>query len=124
MKAARLPLLSSLKNDVTGRMAGRRIDLDEVVEPVRAAADEVGTAVFENRHDALPERAELRRSFLGIGVDLREVVDVRLGEHVARIGKCRHPFAVLLLRVPADMIVMQVRAHHQIDFLRPRAGGG
>ena len=48
-----------LKEDVAGRMAGRGIDLDEVVEPVRPAADQVGLAVFEDRHHAFAEGAEL-----------------------------------------------------------------
>src|SRR5262249_42681783 len=31
---------------------------------------------------------------------------------------------VLQLRVPSDMVVVQVRAHHQADFVRLRAGRG
>ena len=89
-----------------------------------AAADQIGFAVFEDRHDAFAESAELRRAFLRVGIDLGEIIDVGLGKDIARIGEGRHPFAVLLPRIPADMVVMQVRAHHHVDLFRPRAGGG
>ena len=112
-----------LEEHVAGRMAGRGVDLDEIIDAVRAR-DHVGLAVFEDRHHAFAEGAELGRAFLGVGIDLGEVVDVRLVEHVARVREGRHPFAVFLLRVPADVVVMQMRAHHQVDLLRPCAGGG
>src|SRR5262249_30356398 len=35
----------------------------------------------------------------------------------------RHPGAVAQLRVPADMIVVKVRAHHVVDVLGSRPGG-
>ncbi len=113
-----------LEEDVAGRVARRRIDLDEVVEPVRPAADQVGLAVFEDGHHAFAEGAEFGRALFRIGVDLGKIIDVRLGEHIARVGKGRHPFAVLLPRVPADVVVVQMRAHHHVDLLGPRAGGG
>ncbi len=109
---------------MAGRMAGRAVDLDEIIEPVGPAAHQIGLAVFKDRHHAFAEGAELGRAFLRIGVDFREIIDVGLGKYVARIGKCRHPFAVLLPRVPADMIVMQMRAHDDVDFFRLGAGGG
>ena len=118
-----LALAFELEEHVTGRVAGRGIDLDKVVNAVRTLYH-VGLAVFEDRHHAFAERAEFGRAFLRIGIDLGEVVDVRLVEDVTRIGKRRHPFAVALHRIPADMIVMQMRAHHHVDVLRPRAGGG
>src|ERR1700687_801873 len=98
-----------LEEHVAGRMAGRGVDLDEVVNAVRTLYH-VRLAVFEDRHHAFAERAAFRWTFLGIGIDLGEVVDVRLVEDVTRIRERRHPFAVALLRVPADVIVMQVRA--------------
>ena len=90
---------------------------------MRAAAHQVGLAIFKDRHDAFAERAELGRSFFRVRVNLREIIDVGFRKHVTGIGKCGDPLAVLLLRVPPDMVVMQMRAHHHVDFFRPRAGG-
>src|SRR3569623_1239404 len=56
-------LALQLEEDVARRMARRGVDLDEVVQPVRAARHEIGLAVFQNRHDAFAERAELGRTF-------------------------------------------------------------
>src|SRR5215467_7496051 len=119
-----LALAFHLEENVTRRVTGRRIDLDEVVDPVRPAADEIGAAMLKDRHNAFAERTQLRRPLLWINIDLGKIIDIRLGKYVTRVGKGWYPLAVLLLCVPADMVVMQVRAHHQIDFLRPRAGGG
>ncbi len=38
-------------------------------------------------------------------------------KEVAGIGKCRDPAAVLEARVPADMIRMEVGAHHIVDIV-------
>src|SRR5262245_56429256 len=46
---------------------------------------------------------------------LRPMRQLAVSEHVARVWKGRHPTAVLELRVPADMVDMQVRAHNEID---------
>ena len=43
---------------------------------------------------------------------------------VARIGKGRDPAAVFEPGVPADMIPVQMRAHHVIDILDTDAGAG
>ena len=86
--------------------------------------DQIGAAGLDDRQHAFAEGAELDRRGLRIEIGLVEIIDVGLGEHVARVRKRRHPAAVLQLRVPADVIVMQVRAHHQVDLVRPRAGGG
>ena len=37
--------------------------------------------------------------------------------HVLGVGEGRHPLAVLEPRVPADVVDMQVRAHHEVDLL-------
>src|SRR5262249_25820576 len=100
------------------------IDLDKLVAPVRATAYQVGFSVLENRNHAFAERSKLRRSLLRIGVDFRKIINVGLREDVARIWEGWHPFAIALLRVPADMIVVQVCAHHEINFLGPHACGG
>src|SRR5262249_11711276 len=119
-----LALTLELEENVTRRMTRRRVDLDEIVKPVGAAAHQIRFAVLENRHYAFPERAQLGWSFLRIGIDLRKIVHVRLGKDIPGIGKCRHPFPILLLGVPADVVVMQMGAHHEVYFLRPRSRGG
>ena len=48
------------------------------------------------------------------------IFEVGLRKHVSRIGKCRHPLSVALQGVPADVIVMQMRAH-DVDRSRPAA---
>src|SRR3974390_810051 len=101
-----LALTFQLEDHVAGRVSGCRINLNKIIEPVGPTVNEVGPAVFKDRDHAFAEGTELRRTFLRIGIDLGEIVDVRLGENVARLGKGRHPFSVLLLRVPADMIVV------------------
>jgi hypothetical protein len=119
-----LALTLELEEHVTRRVARCRVDLDEIVKPVSPTAHQVGFAVLENRHDAFPECAQFGRSFLRIGIDLRKIVHIRLGKDVPRIGKCRHPFPIFLLGIPADMIVMQMGAHHEVDVLGPRSRGG
>ncbi len=75
---AALALALELEHDMAGRMTGSRRNLDEVIETARATADDVGLAGVEDRHDALTEGAELSRSFFRVGIDLGEVIDVRL----------------------------------------------
>src|SRR3974377_2522925 len=101
-----LALTFQLEDHVAGRVSGCRINLNKIIEPVGPAVNEVGPAVFKDRDHAFAEGAELRWPFLRMGTVLGELVDVRLGEDVARVGKGRHPFSVLLLRVPAHMIVV------------------
>ena len=112
-----LALAFKLEKHVTGRMAGRRVDLDEIVEPIRTAAHQIGAPVLEDRDHAFAERAQFRRAFLRIGIDFREIVDVRLGKDIARVGEGRNPFPVLQLCIPADMVPMEMRAHHIVDLL-------
>src|SRR3974390_2703420 len=101
-----LALTFQLEDHVAGRVSGCRINLNKIIEPIGPAVNEVGPAVFKDRDHAFAEGAELRRPFLRIALDLGEMMDARPGEDVARVGKGRHPFSVLLLRVPADMIVV------------------
>src|SRR2546430_17662822 len=45
------------------------------------------------------------------------MLELAAGHDVARIGKSRDPPPVFEARVPADMIPVQVRAHHVVDIL-------
>src|SRR5262249_34888634 len=73
-----LALAFELEEHVARRMARRGIDLDEFVQPISSAADQVGVSMLENGDHALAKRSQLRRAFLWIGVDLRKIVDVGL----------------------------------------------
>ncbi len=106
-----------------GRVAGRRQDLDEFVEPVRAA-DEIGAAGFDHRHDAFAKCSEFRRRGRGIADPASENNRNPAWRRHSGHWESRLPAAVLQLRVPAEMIVMQMRAHHHVDLVRPRARGG
>ena len=53
----------------------------------------------------------------------REEVPLALSEHIRRVGKDRRPPPVLPMRVPADMVHVQVRQQDVIDLFRPKAGG-
>ncbi len=54
---------------------------------------------------------------------LGPVVIFGLAEDVARLGKGRNPAAAFEPRIPADVIDMQMRAHHEIDVLDRKARG-
>ena len=51
-----------------------------------------------------------------LGLGLPEVM-VGARHHVLGVGKGRHPLAVLQPRVPADMVDVQMGAHHEVDLL-------
>src|SRR5258708_23784185 len=101
-----------VENKMSRRMAASGQNVDEFVEAMRPG-HQIGAPGFDHRPDALTERAELRRRGGGVVVEVLEVIEIELGEHVARVGKRWQPLAVLELRVPADVVVMQMRAHHQ-----------
>ena len=46
------------------------------------------------------------------------------GHDIARIGKSRDPASVFEPGIPADMVPMQVSAHHVVDILHTDAGAG
>ncbi len=95
--------------DVARRVAGggREPDLrrDHVVQLHQL--DEAG---IEDRLDAIAEH----RLLLLVIVVAPEVVLAPTDE-VARLREGRHPLAVLEHRVPADVVDVQMRAHHGVD---------
>ncbi len=46
---------------------------------------------------------------------LRPVRKLAVGHDIFRLGKGRHPAAVVEAGIPADMIAVQMRAHHIVD---------
>ena len=62
--------------------------------------------------------------FLPPPVDLDPVVVLGAREQVARVGEGRHPAPADQPRVPADVIGVEVGAHHEVDVFRSEADGG
>src|SRR3990167_32452 len=85
--------------------------------------DHHGLAGLDDRQHRIVERAVVHHA---LALRFALVLPVRvlaLGEEIARVGEGRHPAAVDELGVPADMIDMQMRAHHEVDrFGRAAAG--
>ena len=79
------------------------------------ALDHDGLAGLDDRQHRIVERAVVD-ALLGLALVLPVRV-LALGEEIARVGKGRHPAAILELGVPAHVIDMQVRAHHEVDRL-------
>ena len=61
---------------------------------------------------------------VGLVVLRQPVVQLGLGEQVARLREGRHPAAVLQPGVPADMIDVEMRAHDEVDVVHRQAGRG
>src|SRR5882672_8460566 len=98
--------------DVTGRMAGRRLEPDFVRDPM-LGADEIDEPGL---HDGVDRVHEVRDVVIAAGVPkMLPVIVLALAEEIARLWKGRYPLAVHLARIPADVVEVQVRAHHGVD---------
>src|SRR3569833_2263149 len=51
-----------------------------------------------------------------------EEFEILASKQIARLGKRRYPTPIYQLRVPPDVVEMQVRTHNDIDVLRRQAG--
>ena len=89
-----------------------------VIDRTRAL-DQVRPSQMHNRQHTVDNMVDgLRAAALfPIGIFL-------FGKQIARIRKSRHPNAIFKPRIPADMIDMQMRAHHIIDLFNRNAGLG
>src|ERR1700693_5646872 len=99
------------EGDMPGRMSWRRQYPHMIANRV-VVAHNLGPFGFDNRQYAVAEWRHPRLCVL-----LGPVLEFVLAEHVARVGKSRHPAAALQPRVPSDVIDVQMRAHHEIDVL-------
>jgi len=99
------------EGDVTGRVARRRQDADVVADRM-VVADELMASRLHDRQHAIGERGDLRLRIL-----CGPVIEFLLREDVARLREGRDPATVLQPRVPADVIDMQMRAHHEVDVI-------
>src|ERR1700747_629050 len=108
---------SGREGDMAGRMS-RRLQNAQMIPDRKIVAHDVRPPSFDYRQDAV---AEWRH--LGLGVLLGPVVIFGLAEDVARLGKGRNPAAAFESRIPANVIDMQMRAHHEIDVLDRKTRG-
>ena len=102
--------------DLARRMAGRGLQRQATAHAVLA------------RHELRLLRLDDRQHRIVVGVDLEGLGARPLGlglpevvvgarHHVLGVGEGRHPLAVLQPRVPADMVDVQMGAHHEVDLL-------
>ena len=97
------------ERNVPGRVTRRRQDARMVADLIVVAYD-LGPVGFDHGQNAVAERRHRRP-----GILLAPVIEFRLCEHIARIRKRRHPAAIVQPRIPANVIDMQVGAHHEVD---------
>ncbi len=102
---------------MAGTVAGCRDQGDLIGKP-GVAGDEVRSAGIGHRLHRVVENSNLVR-LLAI---VAPVLVFGSAEHVARIGKSRHPFPVHQAGVPADMVDMQMGAQHGVDAVGRKAG--
>ena len=89
---------------------------------VSRAVDHLAEPGLDDRQHAVAQRAADGGALFRIAIDAEEMVVVGLAEDVLRIRECRHPAAVVQFRIPADVIDVQMRAHHHVDVFGLCAG--
>src|SRR6516164_6052212 len=93
------------------RVPGRWNKPDRVVKS-KVAFDDLGALGFDDREYRVDDPGHAFRIVLMTRGPMSEFA---VGHDVGGLGKSRHPAAVLQPRVPADMVRMQMRAHHVVD---------
>src|SRR5882724_13535548 len=99
------------EGDMPWRMSRRR-QYPHVIANRVVVTRNLGPFGFDHRQYAVAEWRHRRLCVL-----LGPVIEFVLAEHVARVGKSRHPAAAIQPRVPSDVIDVQMRAHYEIDVL-------
>ena len=86
--------------------------------------DKIGFASFDDRKDGIG---------IGTVIDILRwpvpqfrfpIRELGTAHQITRIRECRHPAAVQKLRVPTDMIGVEVGAKDDIDILGAKPNGG
>ena len=120
-EAGLLAAVLEVDGDRARRVAGIVLDGEQRVGLV-VAVDHHRLAGLDDRQHRIVERAAV--GLLALRLVLALPVRVLApGEQVLRVGEGRHPAAVLELGVPADVIDMQMRAHHEVDRFGLAAAG-
>ena len=118
-EAGLLAAVLEVDGDRARRVAGIVLDGEHRVGLV-VAVDHHRLAGLDDRQHRIVERAAVDLLALRLVLVLPVRV-LALGEQVLGVGEGRHPAAVLELGVPADVIDVQVRAHHEVDRIRARS---
>src|SRR5262245_13954166 len=122
-REAGLPVaVPEVDGDRARRVAGIVLDGEQWIGLV-VDVDDYRTPRIDDRQHRIVERAVIDLAFALLAALAFPVGVLALGEQVLGVGERRHPAAVDQLGVPADMVDMQMRAHHEIDrFGRTTAG--
>ena len=107
-----LPLRGEADRDVIRRVAGRRLKGDLVVER-EVVGHQLRLPGGDHRQDAVLEQGA-RENFSWPPCQASSCSR----EHVARLGKGRHPATAHPPGVPADVVGVEMGAHHVVDVLR------
>ena len=104
-----------MDHDVPRRVAGGAFEPQSVLERV-VIIDQHRLPGLHDRQHAVLEGAAVRR-VLAAPVHLLPMREFPAGHYVARIGESRDPTPIVEPSVPADMVPVQMRAHHVVDIL-------
>jgi hypothetical protein len=86
-------------------------------------ADKQRLSGLHHRQHAVAEGQRVRRVGTAF-VEILPVIEFASRHHIFGVRKGRDPLAIPQLRVPADMVPMEVRAHHVIDLFGPNSEPG
>jgi len=119
-----LPASQDVESNVARSMPRCRFEPEACVNFVVAVDKDCAACLYNGKNTVL-EPGNMRRSvprsvLPGLVFLFLEGVFLA-GENIACVWESWHPTSVLKLRIPADVICMQVGAQHHIDFLRPDA---
>ena len=111
-----------LDHYVAGRVARCVLEKETVFKRV-AIVHQHRLAAFHHRQHAVVKGAYVR-GFLALRVHALPVFELAPCHQVTRVGKRWHPASVVEPRVPADMVDVQVGAHHVGDVVGAEPGLG
>ena len=103
--------------DMPRRVPDGRYQADLIAD-LKRGIDQIDQSGIKHRLDRIVEN----RHLIGYIALALPVVELGTGHEIARIRKGRHPLPVDPHGVPADMIDMQVGAHHRVDRFTREAG--
>ena len=113
---------AGVDDDVAGSMAGGALEPDAVLHRV-VVVDQYRLPGRYDRQYAVLEGQAMRR-ILATPCERLPVIELAARHDVAGVRKGRDPAAVVEPGVPADMVPMEMRAHHVIDRFGRHPGGG
>ncbi len=108
--------VTQTKAQLAHGMAGQRHQFGALAQ-FKSVFDEFDHTCLDEWHHAVCKGTVIvtRRRFLLFGLP---VVEFAAADQITRLAKGRHPPSVDLSGVPADMVRMQMRAHHDVDVVR------